>query len=272
MSEALTYDSHRVDVESQRMLLQLREIEKDESSERMWLTTSELRDAAGLEQNSQVTYRMEKYLIPAGLVEELSRKERAGGTDPVRRFRLQPEGSTHVIMNEETLGGVATREEVREMARTAEETAESARESVQSYRKKVSRLKSRVEQAEETVEETTEKVSDIESWADAARSEARDTARDVEEIDEEIAALTDRVERVEEVVNELVSKQSEADEVDGWLRQIATTIGLLALVVYLVVLVGVALLAPGLLTSVVVGGLGGVLGVAVGIALSASAR
>lgn len=271
MTEALNYESHRLDVESQRMLLELREVEKDESIEKTWLTTSELRDAAGVEQNSQVSYRMEKYLIPAGLVRELSREERPGGTDAVRRFRLTSDGSIHVIMHEDEFGGVATREEVRETAQTASETAESARDSVQSYRKKVSRLKKRVEQAEETAKETTEKARDAEKSADAAWGDIRENTAELEEISDDVAALTQRVDQIQEAVEQLVNQQSQSDEVDVFLSEMATTIGVLAIIVYLVVFVGVLFLAPDLLPSMVLGGLSGVLGIAVGFALSASA-
>ncbi len=145
MGELLWIGENRVDRASQWMLGAL--VEADV------LNTTELRWKTDLSQNAQVSHRLENHLIPSGLVEEIGREARPGGTKDVRRFQMTSDGREWVADHAETLAEPATIEEMREAAREARSDAASAKESVQSYRRKVHRLKRRVEDVEGEVEE-----------------------------------------------------------------------------------------------------------------------
>ena len=130
----LEKDGHRLDAASQKILWALRNPWHD----RDWMRGSQLRNAAELSQNRQVYYRTEKYLEPAGLVEEKDRRRK----DDPRAFRLTDEGEQWVDAHEEHLKAPVGRIETQQMAREAMDEAESAKESVRNYRKKLHRVKS----------------------------------------------------------------------------------------------------------------------------------
>jgi len=67
MSDVIDIDGHRIDGDSQAMLLALR---------RGPATLSALRERTDLDDYSQVSYRVDDHLLPAGLVEDLDRDER----------------------------------------------------------------------------------------------------------------------------------------------------------------------------------------------------
>ncbi|MFC6963948.1 hypothetical protein ACFQJ8_20155, partial [Halocatena marina] len=116
-----------------------------------------MRDATELSQSSQVLYRLEQHLIPAGFVEE-ARRERE---HDFRKFRLTGSGQMWVDEHAEALEYPATRAETQEMAYEAVEQAESAKESVQNYRKKLHRMGKVVDDLkglEEQVEENSTKL------------------------------------------------------------------------------------------------------------------
>jgi hypothetical protein len=79
MSRVLWANENRVDRASQLMLTRLRR--------ESWIYAGRLRERADFSENSQVFYRMERYLIPAGLVEEAARTN----DDEPRQFRLTDE-------------------------------------------------------------------------------------------------------------------------------------------------------------------------------------
>lgn len=142
-------DRRRVDVPSQKILLRLNTEE--------WAFTGDLQDAAELAQNTQVLYRMEEHLIPAGFVEEADRPRE----DHPRKFRLTTAGAEWLDQHKETVARPASRVETQQMAHRAVEEAASAKESVQRYRKKVLRLKNRLEELEELKEKVPEISTDV---------------------------------------------------------------------------------------------------------------
>lgn len=142
-------DGSRIDVASQKILVRLRE--------GGWTYTGELREAAELAQNSQVLYRLEQHLMPAGFVGEAPREKE----NEYRKFELRAKGRMWMEDREEKLAYPASRKETQEMAYEAVEAAESARESVQNYRKKLHRMRKRVEELEELEEQVEENASDL---------------------------------------------------------------------------------------------------------------
>jgi DNA-binding PadR family transcriptional regulator len=279
MAEMFQPEDVRIDNESQLMLHALRGGE--------WVRALKLRRAANLDENRQVFYRMEKHLIPGGLVEEQQREN----SGEMRMFRLTSRGAEWVEERARELEMPTTHEQIQNYALEGYEAGTSAKESVQTYRKKLHRLKRRVERAEEDVEEVEddqrESNKDIEylrerSQAIRMRSIGNNNRLDSLEEDVEERATIDRVDGVSDDVSGverrlmtvedkqvgLAREQAEAARTRalvGWLAKPAGYVAGGALVVYLSVLIAVLVLAQGLLASVLVGGATGVLGVAVGI-------
>jgi DNA repair exonuclease SbcCD ATPase subunit len=212
MSSALTVDENRVDRASQLMLRTL--ADKDG-----WVYGSRLRDAADMTENTQVFYRMEEHLVPAGLVEEHDREPREEGHQQPRQFRLTSFGANWVDDHADEITQPITREEIQEMTHESYEAATSAKESVQNYRKKVHRLKERVED----LENLQERVEDIETqtghqqsaidgirqrglkneeaheeFADEMRETVERQRQEIDSLHETIAALQQRIETVEQ--------------------------------------------------------------------------
>lgn len=141
MSEVLWYDEQRIDRASQKILRALRGGK--------WVYGSELRTAADLDENTQVFYRVEQYLEPAGLVVEASRTQEGDA----RQFRLTDAGAQWVEDHADEILAPATREEVAELAHEGYKAGTSAKESVQNYRKKVNRIKNRLDDVRAEVAE-----------------------------------------------------------------------------------------------------------------------
>lgn len=269
----------RVDNESQLILHALRGED--------WVRGLKLRRAANLDENRQVFYRMEKHLIPGGLVEEQQREN----SGEMRLFRLTSRGAEWVEERARELEMPTTHEQIQNYALEGYEAGTSAKESVQTYRKKLHRLKRRVERAEDDVEaiedDEEENDKDIEylrerSQAIRMRSIGNNNRLDSLEDDVEERATIDRVNGVRDDVSGverrlaavedkqvgLVREQAEAARTRALVGRLAKPAGYVAsgaLAVYLAVLIAVLVLAQGLVASVLVGGATGALGVAVGI-------
>lgn len=290
MSQVLHIGENRIDRPSQIILGALNTDE--------WMFGEPLREAAELGQNQQVFYRMDNHLLPAGLVEEKPREDRSPGHEQARQFRLTDRGIEWVDDHAGKIEHPATREETQRMATEARDDAASAKASVQNYRKKLSRMKSHVEDlVEELAEVDAQHAHDYEQLdhfahvADTAHHRAhenqrtlkdlqhaiddRAAAEDLEQLRDDLTTLDEKAaqqrEEIETTLNEAVQRQAEAQQSRTHLRQIATSVGMIAVVVYLFVLVGVGIFASGLLASVLIGGICGILGIGVGAAVAASA-
>ena len=276
----------RIDNQSQLILHRLRGGE--------WVRALKLRRAANLEENRQVFYRMEKHLIPGGLVEEQEREN----SDEMRLFRLTSRGAEWVEERARELEMPTTHEQIQNYALEGYEAGTSAKESVQDYRKKLHRLKRRVERAEEDVEEVEddqrETSKDVEylrertqavrgrsignnNWLDSLEDdvEKRATIGRVDGVRGDVSGIERRLTTVEDKQAGLAREQAEAARTRALLRRLAKPAGYVAVgvvVAYLVVLVGVFVVVPDLVASVVIGGIAGALGVAVGTGVAVSAR
>ena len=278
MSSVLWADEKRVDRGSQLMLTRLRG--------QGWVYAGRLREVADFSENAQVFYRMERYLMPAGLVEE---KQRTDDSE-YRQFRLTDAGSLWLDGHTDEITMPATDEEIRELAREGYEAGTSARESVQNYRKKVSRAKNRLEDVEAEVHEigdqqdsddTTLTILSERSKDNRERSketknvvadltetmDTRAAGDDVKRLRDDLSALQETLESTQRQLNGVTRQQATDERTRARLRRLAQPAGYLvvgALVAYLVVLVAVALAASALLTGVVLAGIGVLLGIAVG--------
>lgn len=286
MSEMLQHEEINIDNQSQLILWRLRDGE--------WERALTLRRAANLKENRQVFYRMEKYLIPAGLVEEQPRENQ----DDLRRFRLTEKGKNWVEDRGNKLRMPTTHDQIQKYALEGYEAGTSAQESVQNYRKKLHRVKRRVERAEETVEEIEDDQEandkDIEylrersqavrkrsirnnNWLESLQDDVdeRATIEAVNELRDGLNGTECRLTSVEDKQVGIVRQQAEAERTRARLRRVAKPAGYVAvgaIVAYLVVLVTVFLLVPELLASVVIGGIAGVLGIAVGTGVAVYTR
>jgi chromosome segregation ATPase len=286
MPEMLQPEDVRIDNQSQLILHRLRGGE--------WVRALKLRRAANLAENRQVFYRMEKHLIPGGLVEE---QERADSGE-MRLFRLTSRGAELVEERARELEMPTTHEQIQNYALEGYEAGTSAKESVQTYRKKLHRLKRRVERAEEDVEEVEddqrEAGKDVEYLRERTQAirmrsignnnrldsleedvEERATIGRVDGVSDDVSGVERRLTTVEDKQAGLAREQAEAARTRALLRRLAKPAGYVAVgavVAYLVVLVAVYLLAPDLVASVVIGGIAGALGVAVGTGVAVSAR
>jgi prefoldin subunit 5 len=282
MSSVLWADENRIDRGSQLMLTRLRG--------EGWVYAGRLRERADFSENSQVFYRMERYLIPAGLVEEAARTD----DDEPRQFRLTDEGSLWLEQNTNAIATPATRDEMRELAREGYEAGTSARESVQNYRKKVSRIKNRLEDVEAEVDEisdqqesnnTTLSIQSERSRDNRERSKAtkdavadlqdqmdtRAASDDLQRLRDDVSALQETLTSTQRQLDGITRQQATDERTRARLRRLAKPAGYLvvgAIVAYLGVIVAVALVAPELLTGVVLAGVGALLGVALGIGVA----
>ena len=199
--------------------------------------SAELRDVAELEQNTQVSYRMDRYLVPAGLVEESPRDEdRPPGYEQPREWSLTEAGEEWIAAHVDEIVTPATRAETQQMARDAKDEAHSAKESVQKYRKKLSRMKREVQDIGERVREVDKRHSmdyeglkgtikksdrnetDIEQMQQsidglraAFRRDQRATAAQDAAIVDAIEELNTRLERVESKLDGVLRQQAERE-------------------------------------------------------------
>jgi chromosome segregation ATPase len=249
---------------------------------------------AGFDESRQVFYRMKNHLIPGGLVEE---QERENSTE-MRMFRLTSHGAEWVEKRARELEMRTTREQIRNYALEGYEAGMSAKESVQDYWKKLHRLKRRVERAEEDIEEVEddqrENDKDVSylrersqavrkrsirnnNWLESLQDDVEEQATigRVDGVRDDLSSAERRLTRVEDKQAGIVRQQAEAERTRVRLRRLAKParyVAVGAMVAYLVVVVGVYFLASDLVASVVIGGIAGALGVAVGTGVAVSAR
>jgi archaellum component FlaC len=279
MSEMLDTEGVKIDNQSQLMLWQLRNGE--------WERALTLRRAANLSENRQVFYRMENYLIPAGLVEEQPRDN----PDDMRRFCLTEKGEEWVKERGNQLQMPTTHEQIQKYALEGYEAGTDAKESVQNYRKKLHRLKRRVERAEEDIEhvedDQRENDKDVQylrersqavrkrsirnnNWLESLQDEVDEQAQieTVENLKESVNRIDRRLRVVESKQEGVARQQALRARERSHMRGLAKPAGYMALaavVVYGAILAGLALAAPGLVMIVVLAGVVALIAIVLGI-------
>lgn len=287
MSGELLADGYKIDGSSQRMLRALRGGD--------WHYSATLRDAAELDDNRQVSYRMEHYLGPAGLVLEAVREETE---KEARRFKLSDEGEAWVEAHADDLLAPTTREEIADLAQQGYTEGSEAKDSVQGYRKKLSRYKNQVEEVREQLEyirdhhdEYFRRVGAVERESEDSRERSKDAKQGVEELREAVGAratveglkgvsedlsnLERRLVAMENKQRGIAREQAEAVRTRVQLRRLVMPmkyVAIGAMVVYLLMLIMVFFVASELVMTVLIGGVGGAFGVVVGTAVAIYAR
>lgn len=270
MSGELSAGGYRIDGSSQRMLRVLRGGD--------WHYSATLRDAAELDDNRQVSYRMEHYLGPAGLVLEAVREE---PEKEARRFKLSDDGEAWVEAHAEELLAPTTREEIANLAQQGYTEGTEAKDSVQGYRKKLSRYKNQVDEVREQIGHVQDdhkryfqRVRSVEKESEDSRERSKEAKQGVKELREavgkrattetvtEIGNDVSRLQRRQNVTQHrqagLARQQAETERSRAALRALAKPAGYVAVgsvVVYLVMLVILYLVVPGLLANAVIAGI-----------------
>ena len=285
MSGELFVGGYKVDGPSQKILRALRGGD--------WHYITPLRKAADLDDNRQVSYRVEEHLRPAGLVVERARESEKDG----RWFGLTEEGATWVENHAEELLLPTTHEEIAELAHRGYKEGSEAKDSVQSYRKKLNRTKNRLDEVRDDVDTISDerreeigRLKTIEKSANGAQTLAQENNKAVEELEESMAtrASADAVSGLQESMSDaegrlssveakqerIAQQQAEARREHERRRRLvepAKYVAALSLLLYSGTLVGAVAFAPDLAASVVIAGVGGLLAVAFGGAVVAYA-
>lgn len=245
---------------------------------RRWQYSATLRDAAELDDNRQVSYRMEHYLGPAGMVVEAVRDE---PEKEARRFKLTDDGAAWVEAHAEELLAPTTRDEIADLAQQGYTEGTEAKDSVQGYRKKLSRYKNQVGEVREQIDAIRDdhddyfrRVHAVEKESEDSHDRSKEAKQAVEQLSEAVGAraTTETVGEIQNDVSRLQRRQSvTAHRQAGLARQQAATersraqlralakparyVAVGSVGAYLVLLVVVYLLAPGLLASAVIAGI-----------------
>jgi archaellum component FlaC len=286
MKSELSVDGNRVDAASQKILWAMRDGE--------WKYGLPLRKAADLEENRQVFYRMEEHLKPAGLAAEATRNEE----NEARQFGLTKQGAAWVDKHSEELRAPTTREEIAEQAREGYEAGTSARESVQKYRKKVSRIEDNLDELTNTVGEIEDQqetdddtLEFLDERSDENRERSKENKEEFQNLSEavkdcssaqEVDDLQTDINDIERQLNKLRIKQAgimrqqahmeyDRTRLFGFMKP-AGYLAAAALGVYFVILTGSVLIAPGLVVSVLIAAVTGLIGVAFGTGIAIYAR
>ena len=119
----------------------------------------------------------------------------------------------------------------------------------------------------------------LDHWGGRGTRSPAQLTDDLDDLNHRITAtddrLTNRIDAIESKLQNAVRTQATAERARSRFRRLATLAGyiaLAALLAYLLVLIWVVLSAPELLVSVLIGGVGAILGVAAGIGGAAYAR
>jgi polyhydroxyalkanoate synthesis regulator phasin len=128
-SDEISYNGYKIDRPSQRMLLYLYRNGPSEAKE--------LCDWVGVNQNQQIHYRADEYLIPAGLVKVRPQHTNHEWAPLVYALTERGRKSFEDGNGLELMDTIRTVEDVMAATEEAAENASSAKQSVQNYRRKI---------------------------------------------------------------------------------------------------------------------------------------
>jgi uncharacterized coiled-coil DUF342 family protein len=216
---ALNYEGHRVDETSQVLLQVLRD-------RREAMTTGELRKQADLEQNRPVQYRMDEYLVPAGLVERAGERKMPGGSPNAKLWRITDEGREWVSDHAEDLT-------IARDAHRAIESLQRTRETVDRLSDDLEAFNQKVDGWQETMNRRSKRIHQLEeqqkSWraelveqGDEAWNKARDVERTVSRVADDVDELETRMESLEDDVDQVTGY---VEDVSEWLESFDDRVG-----------------------------------------------
>jgi len=219
MTDKLEKDGNPIDKTSQRILQHLHSRRGEDVPS---ATSTDLRDACGIENSQNITYRVNTHLAPANLVTWVE-EDATGAAGSRRHYSITEEGAEWVenhaddIARPSDLDDTAdTAQDALSVAQDAFAEAEKAKDSVQNYRQKVARLKTRVtgredpdydgywdeegheqriEYLEESVGRLSEQVVSKAPGEQAASNEGRskDNEKAISNLRDDIDAIRDRL-------------------------------------------------------------------------------
>jgi len=219
MTDKIAKDGNPIDKTSQR-ILQYLDSGKEEDAPAA--TSSDLRDAVGVESSQVITYRMNTHLGPAGVVDWVE-EDATGAAGSRRHYTITEEGAEWVADHAEDLArpsdlddAADTAQDALSVAQNAFDEAESAKNSVQDYRYKVARLKTlvtgredpdyeghwdeegheqRIEYVEKKIGDLSEQVVSKAPGEQAAENEGRskDNKKAISDLRSDLDAIRDRL-------------------------------------------------------------------------------
>jgi hypothetical protein len=289
---------YKIDHQSQQML---RELHEDR-----WIGAPALCKAAGLEENTQVFYRMRNYLLPANLATEQPRDE----PNAKRQFKLTKGGQQWVAEHAAVIEAPADREEVANLAQEGHDEGTRAGAAVDEFQRELDQVRDDINDVETNLKEISDQQSTDSGSLDFLSNRARKNKkrsvkneRRSEDNEDAIEAIRTRLESVNETSQELPTTESveavrteaeaigeRVDELEKQLNTIAKhllgeqdqrparwtkpmyyTVSGVA-VAYLLVLGWGAALVPGVVAAVILAGIIGLLSIVSGGAVVIAAR
>lgn len=196
-----------VDRESQAILWLL----KEEGN----LTAPDLARRVGLDQSTQVHYRVKNYLGPTslGLVAEDGTESRSGSIPDATVYTLTDDGQEFIRAHENRFTQFYTMDELRDAINEAWENSKSAKSSIRRYGQKYARLMRKYEDLKEEVERMNIS-EDVEHMLDHRTRSLRDDLEslqsDVDGISKSIADLRGTVADLESRIDRLVDEHNQA--------------------------------------------------------------
>lgn len=206
MTDKLTKDGNPIDKTSQRVLQHLHSLRCEEVPT---ATSSDLRDACGIDNSQNITYRVNTHLAPANLVTWVE-EDATGAAGSRRHYSITEDGAEWVENHADDIARPAdlddtadAAQQARETARQALDEATSAKKSVQNYRTKVARLKTRVTGREDP---------DYDGYWDKKGHEQR-----IEDLEDQQATITERVNQkagAQQAADADLRSEQNADRID----------------------------------------------------------
>jgi len=249
MTDKLTKDGNPIDKTSQRILQHLNSLRGEDVPS---ATSTELRDACGIDNSQTITYRVNTHLGPAGLVEWVE-EDTTGAAGSRRHYHITNEGAEWASDHADDLARPSdlddtadTAQDALSVAQDAFAEAEKAKDSVQNYRQKVARLKTRVtgredpdydgywdeegheqriEYLEESVGRLSEQVVSKAPGEQAASNEGRskDNEKAIANLQDNLNAIRERIDGQPEQ-DDLDAIHDRLDDLDSHVDELASQV------------------------------------------------
>jgi predicted nucleic acid-binding Zn-ribbon protein len=173
-------------------------------------TSAELLENTHLDNTTQINYRMDNHLIPAGLVAEIEQPDEGG--DQARQYQLTDLGTVWCHENQTPLGPEDTVSEfisdfggrldtVKTRLTDVEDGLEAHDETNQKLSGKIGGIESQIEQISADIDELDDDLTDLRSsvdshddWLIELTDQSNDNLESVKELDDKISDIPDQPE------------------------------------------------------------------------------
>lgn len=184
--------------------------------------TGQLREMIGAKSRS-IRHRIDEHLAPAGLVEEIDRREHAGNNERV--FELTADGQMYVSDNWSELTHYARRREVLDATKETRDRLDLLHDRLDDIDRRVDRV-----DGEQTSHERrlSDRVDRMETSLGGEMGQLRNRVEEAEEhlgcVDERLTKIESRLDAVESDIDEhenrLTSVEQIAEEAWAWCRKV----------------------------------------------------